>query len=66
MGKMGKLFFTDKTSLSIIHLLLCDSKLFIFFLINENMLIKKLLLKRYKYISLPKVIRISNYLNIMT
>lgn len=39
------------------------SKLF-FFVINENMLIKKLLLKGYKYISLAKVIRISNYLNI--
>lgn len=29
------------------------------------MQIKKWLLKKYKYISLPKVIRISNYLNIM-
>lgn len=29
------------------------------------MLIKHLLLKRYKYLSLPKVIRISNYLNII-
>lgn len=36
-------------------------KLFIFI----NMLIKDLLLKRYKYLLLPKVIRISNYLNIM-
>lgn len=42
MGKMGKLFFTDKALLRIVNV----TMLIIFFLINENTLIKKLLLER--------------------